>query len=166
VSTLAGSNTKLPLRSAMEARDLRAALDAFAPDAIVRSPFTDRLAFRGREQIGAVLEVILENFGEFRYSDELIAGESAVLVGDTEVAGIELEFVDHIRLDPDAKIREMTVFFRPLPATTAAMRAIGAGLGRRRSGARAAVISALARPLAFMSATGDALGVRLVRPGV
>jgi SnoaL-like protein len=166
VSTLAGTHTRLPLRTAMEARDLQAALDAFAPDAIVRSPFTDRLAFHGREQIGAVLEVILENFGEIRYSDELVAGASAVLVAHSEVSGIELELIDHIRLDPDGKIREMTVFFRPLPATTAAMRVIGAGLGRRRSGARAAVISALARPLAFMSAAGDALGVRLVRPGV
>jgi len=68
-----------------------------------------------------------------------------------------------MRLGPDGKIEEFTVFFRPLPATAAALRLIGAGLGRRKSPARAAIISALARPLAFMTRTGDGIGVRLVR---
>ena len=54
MSTLAGTPTKLPLRSAMEARDLGAAVDAFAPDAVVRSPLTDKLTFNGHEQIGAL----------------------------------------------------------------------------------------------------------------
>jgi hypothetical protein len=38
-----------------------------------------------------------------------------------------------------------TVFFRPLPAAAAALRLIGAGLGRRRSAARGALISGLPR---------------------
>jgi SnoaL-like domain len=164
VSTLADAPTRLPLRGAMEARDLAAAVGAFAPDAVVHSPLTDKLTFDGREQIAAILEVIISTFEGLHYTDELRAGERAVLVGRARVAGSELEFVDHLRLDGDGKIREFTVFFRPLPATTAAMRAIGAGLGRRKGRARAAVISALARPLALLTAAGDGLGVRLVRP--
>jgi ketosteroid isomerase-like protein len=164
VSTSTDASTaKLPLRSAMEARDLAAALDAFAPDAVVRSPFTDALTFDGREQIAAILTVILDAFAELSYSDEVRAGDRAVLVARARVAGRELEFVDYMRLDEAGKIREFTVFFRPLPASTAAMRVIGAGLGRRKSAARAALISALARPLALMTAAGDGLGVRLVR---
>jgi hypothetical protein len=164
VSTLADASTKLALRGAMEARDLTAALDAFAADAVVRSPLTDRLTFNGREQIGAILQVILDTFDGLHYIDELRGEDRAVLVGRARVGGRELEFVDHMRLDEQGKIREFTVFFRPLPATTAAMREIGAGLGRRRGRARAAVISALARPLALITAAGDGLGVRLVRP--
>jgi hypothetical protein len=34
--------------------------------------------------------------------------------------------VDHIRLGPDGKIQEFTVFMRPLPAAAAALRLIGA----------------------------------------
>jgi hypothetical protein len=148
----------------MEARDLPAALDAFAPDAVIRSPLTDRLTFKGRAQIGALLEVILDVFEGLHYTDELRSGDRAVIVADARVAGKELEMVDHIQLDESGKIRELTVFFRPLPATTAAMRAIGAGLGRRKSGAWAGLISFLTRPLALLAAAGDRIGVALVRP--
>jgi hypothetical protein len=72
--------------------------------------------------------------------------------------------VDHIRLDENGKITEVTVFFRPLPATAVAMRVIGSGLGRRGSAARGHAISALTQPLGLMTRVGDRVGVRLVRP--
>jgi hypothetical protein len=147
----------------MEARDLDAAVDSFAPDAIVRSPFTAGLVFTGREQIRAVLAVILDGFGDLRYTEEVRGEDTAVLVSRARVGGQDLEMIDHMRLRPDGRIGEFTVFFRPLPATAAALRVIGAGLGRRKSRARAAVISALARPLGFMTRVGDGIGVRLVR---
>jgi hypothetical protein len=148
----------------MEAHDLAAAVDTFAPDAVLRSPLTDMLTFSGREEIRAVLGVILEIFDGLHYTDELRAADSAVLVAGARVDGIEIELVDHMRLDESGKIRELTVFFRPLPATAAAMRAIGAGLGRRKSRGRAAAISMLTQPLGLMTRVGDKLGVRLVRP--
>jgi hypothetical protein len=154
---------KLPLRAAMEARDLSAIVDTFAPDAVLRSPLTDNLAFTGHDQIGAVIKVILEVFGDLRYTEELRGENAAFLVSRARVGGQDIEIADLIRLDPDGKISEFTVFFRPLPAAAAALRLIGAGLGRRRSPARAALISALARPLAFMTRAGDAVGARLVR---
>jgi hypothetical protein len=148
----------------MEARDLTAATEAFAPGAVFRSPLTDRLAFRGREQIRALLEVILEVFDGLHYTDELRTGDRAVLVAEARVGGSEIELVDHIRLDESGKIRELTVFFRPLPATAAAMGAIGAGLGKRASTGRARAISLMTRPLALLTAAGDPIGVWLVRP--
>jgi hypothetical protein len=154
---------KLPLRAAMEARDLSAVVDSFAPDAVLHSPFTAKLTFNGRDEIGAVTKVILDVFDDLHYTEELRGENAAVLVSRARVGGEEIEMVDHMRLGPDGKIQEFTVFFRPLPATTAALRLIGAGLGRRKSPARAAIISALARPLAFMTRTGDGIGVRLVR---
>jgi hypothetical protein len=147
----------------MEARDLDAVVDAFAPDAVLRSPFTAKLAFTGREQIRAVTRVILDVFRDFHYTEELRGENVAFLVARARVDGQDIEIVDHMRLGPDGKIEEFTVFFRPLPATAAALRRIGAGLGRGKSPARAAVISALARPLAFMTRTGDGIGVRLIR---
>ena len=41
--------TKLPLRTAMEARDHAAVVQAFAEDAVLLSPITGKLAFEGRE---------------------------------------------------------------------------------------------------------------------
>jgi len=164
VSTPVDSPPVLPLRAAMEARDLSAATEAFAANAVFRSPLTDRLAFNGREQIRSLLEVILEVFDGLHYTDELRAGDRAVLVAEARVAGSELELVDHMYLDENGKIREFTVFFRPLPATAAAMGAIGAGLGKRTGTGRARAISLLTRPLALLTAAGDPIGVWLVRP--
>jgi ketosteroid isomerase-like protein len=164
VSTLTDRPIKLTLRTAMEARDLAAAQDAFTPDAVVRSPLTGRLTFNGREQIGAILQVILDVFDDLHYTDELHSDDGAVLVASARLGGTDIEMVDHMQLDENGKIRELTVFFRPLPAIAVAMRLIGAGLGRRKSRARAGVISALTRPLGLMTALGDRIGVWLVRP--
>jgi ketosteroid isomerase-like protein len=162
--SLADTPAKLPVRAAMEAHDLDAAVAAFASDAVVRSPFTSRFAFEGHEQIRAILEVAIAAFGELRYTAEVRDGDRAVLVACARVGGRELEFVDHMLLDEHGKIREFTVFFRPLPAATAALRYFGAGLARRRSAARAGLVSVLARPLALMAAAGDRIGARIVGP--
>jgi len=147
----------------MEAKDLDAVLDSFAPDAILHSPLTSKLAFTGRDQIGAVTAVIFEVFRDLRYTEEVRRDDSAFLISRALVGDQEIEIADHLRLGPDGKITELTVFFRPLPATTAAMRLIAAGLGRRKSPARAALLSGLTRPLAFLTRSGDGIGVRLVR---
>jgi hypothetical protein len=164
VTTLEQASTTLPLRSAMEAGDLDAALDAFAPDAVLRSPLTSRLVFQGREQIGAVIGVVLDVFDDLRYTDDVRDGASGFLVARARVGGREIEIVDHLRLDEQGRIREMTAFFRPLPAAAIALRLIGVGLARRRSRIRAAIIAVLASPLGLITRAGDALGVRLVRP--
>ena len=156
--------TKLPLRTAMEARDRAAVVETFADDAVLRSPFTDNLVFEGREQIDALVAVVLDVLDDLTYTDELHGDGAAVLVGHARVDGLRLQFTDHLKLRADGLIEEMTVFFRPLPASTAAMRRFGGGLGRRKSRLRARVVSSMVAPLTFMTRTGDRLGVRLVKP--
>ena len=154
---------KLPLRAAMEARDTRAVVETFAENAVLRSPFTDGLVFEGREQIAALIPVILEVLGDLKYTEELCGDGVAVLVGHAHVDGLRLQFSDFLRLRGDGLIEEMTVFFRPLPASTAALRRVGEGLGRQKSTLRARTINSMAAPLAFMSRTGDRLGARLLK---
>jgi hypothetical protein len=158
------SPTKLPVRAAMEARDRAAVVDAFAEDAVLRSPFTPNLVFTGRGQLAALIDVLLGALDDLSYDDELIGDDTAVLVGTMQLRGVSVNFIDHLKLRPDGKISEMTVFFRPLPASAAAMRVIGAGLGRRKSKLRGRTISVLVAPLAFLTRTGDGLGVRLLKP--
>ncbi len=154
----------LPLAAAMEARDPSAVRDAFAPDAVFHSPLTEALAFKGREQIGLLTEVLFEVFEDFRYTDGVVSGDVGFLVARARVGGQPIEIVhDHFRLDPEKRVEEMTVFFRPLPGAAAALRAIGAGLGRRKSRARGAVISGLTLPLSLMTRIGDKIGVGLIR---
>jgi hypothetical protein len=166
MSTLQQASVKSPLRIAMEARNLPAIVDAFAPDAEFRSPFTGKLSFRGHEQIAALARVILEVFEDFHYTAELFGETTGFLVARARVDGQDIEMVDHMRFGPDGRIQQFTVFARPLPASAAALRLIGTRLGRRRSRARAAVISTLARPLALMTRAGDGIGVRLIQPAL
>lgn len=166
MSALAERPTKLALRTAMEARDLSAVLDTFAPDAILRSPLTSRLTFQGRAQIHALMEVILEVLDDLRYTDELQGADSAVLVASARVGGTDVEMVDHLRFNESGKISELTVFFRPMPAIAVAMRVIGSGLGRRKSAGRGRAISVLTQPLGLMTQVGDRVGVRLVGPAL
>jgi SnoaL-like domain len=163
MSTLTPAPAELSLRKAMEARDPVAVMEAFTPNAVLRSPLTEKLAFEGREQIGAITRIILDVFEDFHYTTEVRSGDTAFLVARARVDGQNIEMVDHLRLDPDGKVRELTVFFRPLPAAAVALRLLGAGLGRRKGPLRAATISALTRPLGLLIRAGDGIGVRLVR---
>jgi hypothetical protein len=147
----------------MEARDRQAVVLTFAEDAILRSPFTDHLVFEGRDQIDGLVGVIFDVLTDLTYTDELRGPGTAVLVGHAHVDGMQLTFSDHLKLRPDGLIQEMTVFFRPLPATTAAMRVFGAGLGRRKGAFRGRLIGSMVAPLAVMARTGDRLGARLLR---
>jgi SnoaL-like domain len=153
-----------PLRAAMQARDLSAAVAAFAPDAVVRSPFTDGVAFEGTEQVRTILGVVLEVFPDFHYTGHVREGDRGVLLAAATAAGRRLDMVDVYQLDGDGKIRELTVFFRPLPATTAALRLIGSALGARKSTTRGRLIGVLAAPMGAMSALGDRVAGALVRP--
>ena len=153
----------LPLRAAMEGRDVAAVVDAFAPDAVLHSPLTTRLTFIGHEQIRALAQVLVEVLDDLRYTGEACDGTTGFLVWSARIGGQEIEGVDLLRFGPDGKIREFTAFFRPLPAAALALRLIAAGLVRRKSPARATVVSSLTRPLAAMTRAGDPIGVRLVR---
>ena len=164
MSTLQSTAVELPFRKAMEERDPAAVAAAFAPDAVFRSPFTDKLTFKGREQIRALTEIVLDVFEDLCYTAEVRGEDAAFLVARARVDGQELELVDHLRLDGDGQISELTVFMQPLPASAAALRMIGAGLARRKSPIRGAIVSVMARPLGFMTRAGDGVGVRLVRP--
>jgi hypothetical protein len=161
---LSETAVKLPFRAGVEARDLAAVVDAFAPGAIVHSPITDALTFAGHEQIEAVFGVILDVFKDIRYTDEVRSGDSAVLVASAQVDGTDIELADHLRFDENGKISELTVFFRPLPAIAVSARAIGAGLGSRRSRSRARVVSTVIGPLIALTRVGDRVGTKLLGP--
>jgi hypothetical protein len=150
----------------MEARDVAAVVHAFAPDAVLRSPLTTRLTFTGQDQIGALAQVLVEVLDDLRYTDEACDDTTGYLAWCARIGGQEIEGVDLLRFGPDGKIREFTAFFRPLPAAALALHLIGAGLARRKSPARAMVVSTLTRPLAALTRAGDPIGVRLVRPAL
>lgn len=65
--------------------------------------------------------------GTFRYTKEVLAGDTAVLEFETSVAGKYVNGVDIIRCDDAGRIVEFRVMMRPLQA----IQAVHAEMGRR-----------------------------------
>jgi ketosteroid isomerase-like protein len=154
--------SELRFRTAVEARDPDAVADAFAPDAVLRSPNTGSLDLRGREQITGLYRVIFSVFDDLRFTDELRGDGTAVLIAKARVDGTDLEVADHMRLDEEGRIQELTVFFRPLPAIAVASRAMGTALAARQSPAKARVVNLLSSLLVAQTRMMDKSANRMV----
>jgi hypothetical protein len=106
-----------PFRSAIEARDLDAAVALLREDVIFRSPvvFTP---YQGREALRRILEAVIMVFEDFRYVREIGAADARdhALVFEARVGDKQLEGCDFIQVDDDGAISELTVMVRPLSA--------------------------------------------------
>lgn len=114
-------------RSAVEARDLSAALALLHPDVEFRSPVSHQ-AYRGEQRIGALLRLVLEVFEDFRYVDELTGDGTHGLVFRARVGSRELEGWDYLTVDAEGRITTLVVMVRPLSALIALAEAMGARL--------------------------------------
>jgi hypothetical protein len=153
--------TPTPLRAAFEARDHDAILQALAPDVVLHSPIIE-VPFVGLEEASDLFAVLLEEVWPLTYVDE-IPGDPHVLHFTGEVKGTRLEGVDLLRFDEQGRVKEITVFFRPLPGTAAFLSATGPKLARRRKGAGiAALIGAANAPVAAMMRTAAASAPHLL----
>ena len=152
-----------PFRQAMEAGDLEAVMACFAPDAVLRSPITNRIKFRGREQLTDLFEDVLAVLERYAYLDEWDEGDARILRVQSVVRGQDLEFVQVLRLDEEGMVREIALYGRPLTGTAALL----AALAPRVAGRRGRVQGLLAlgvRPLVAGLLLTDRLSVRLASP--
>ena len=162
MSPVASTATPTPLRAAMEARDHAAVVDAFADDAVLRSPIFDK-PFTGTDEISDLFAVLIEVLTTIEYMDE-IPGDPHILHFRGEIDGVELEGVDLMRFDEEGKVREITVLFRPFPGIAAFLSSTGPKLARRRvGGGRAALLRVANAPLAFFMRRTAASGPGLLR---
>lgn len=106
-----------PFRSAIEARDVDAALALVHDDVVFKSPvvFTP---YEGREALQRILSAVIEVFEDFRYVREIGAEDARdhALVFEARVGDKRLEGCDFIRRDDDGVITELTVMVRPMSA--------------------------------------------------
>ena len=115
----------LAFRAAVEAGDLDAAEASLSPDVVFRSPVVFK-PYEGREATMVLLRAVFEVFEDFRYVDELAGDGSHALIFEARVGDRTLMGLDHMRVDEDGLITELTVMVRPLSGITAlgeAMRA-------------------------------------------
>jgi hypothetical protein len=115
-------------RVAAEQKDLEAMTATLREDVVLHSPILFR-GFEGREVVLGVLTHVAETLEDFRYTDELAAGDTVALRFKARVGDRELEGIDFLELDRDGLVAELTVFMRPLSAINAFNEQMAARLG-------------------------------------
>ena len=153
-----------PYRAAAAGRDPDAIAAACTEDVVFNSPITSSVQFRGREEFADLVRTVFDVYDDFRVVEEYDAGDVRVIRLRARVGSQELDEVQLLRLDESGKVREITMFVRPLPGLTTLTAALGPRLARKRARWRALVVAAMSRPLAFMTRAGDKTGTRLIRP--
>jgi hypothetical protein len=117
-----------PFRRAAEAKDLDLLKETLREDVVLHSPILFR-GFEGREAVIQVITHVVATLEDFTYVDELADDRTVVLRFKARVEDRELEGIDFLELDEDGRVRELTVFMRPMSALTRFNEQMSARLG-------------------------------------
>jgi len=147
-----------PMREAFTARDIDQMESALADDVVLRSPIFS-VPFEGKVEVLRLFAALYETLGEMEYVlDE--PGDPAVFAWRTDIDGEPLEGVDLVRYDADDKVREVTVFMRPLRGIAAFADAMAPRLGDGR--ARQVLLRVAGAPPSLMMRALAGLGPRML----
>jgi hypothetical protein len=125
--------------AAIAAGDANALIDTLAPDVILYSAVT-ATPFVGREVVADTYRSVLESFEELRIVDEFESGDTHAFFWEGRMEGRAVAGADRLRLNPDGKVREITVLGRPLSGVATFLTGIGPRLARRRRGGAVATL--------------------------
>jgi hypothetical protein len=150
-------------REAFEAHDYAAIRDLLAPDAVLFSPITPSFQFHGQGQVADVLRDVNEVTDQLEITDLIGSGDTHALISQGSVGGESIGGVVVLRVE-DERIRELTVYIRPLPGLATLTAKLGPPVARRRGRLHALLIWVMTAPLAFVLRVGDKLLAGLARP--
>jgi SnoaL-like domain len=151
-----------PFLAAVEARDYQALVDTLAPDVVFHSPLISS-PFEGKAQVSDLFRVVTEEIlfkDELEYTHECMADDTLVVVFRSRVAGKKVEGVDVMKLDGEGKLRDITVFLRPLTGTAAVASVLSPRLGGRGNRARERMVRTALSPLLGMTRLFDSIAAR------
>ena len=152
-------------RSAEERGDVDAAVACLSRDVVLSSPLTEQFRYEGSDQLRSFLTSAFAAVKDVRYHTQTGEGDAYALVYRARVGSQSFEEVQLLRLDDEARIKEITLFGRPMPALTALMTTLGPELARQQ-GRRglAALMRASTMPIHAMVTFGDRSMVPKTRP--
>jgi ketosteroid isomerase-like protein len=150
-------------RRAIESGDIEGFLATLAPGVVVRSPITARADFRGRDEVRTLVRAVLSSIEDIRYFEDVGDDVTRALFYRAHVAGQAVEEATLVRLNDEALVTEITLWFRPLPGLTAVMGRLGPKLARERGRVRGLLVAGLTKPLVAATRAGDAVAVALIR---
>ena len=152
-----------PFIGGIAARDPDAVAESLASDVVLHSAVT-RAPFEGKAVVADLYRSVLESFEEVRVVDEFENGDTRAFFWEGRIDGRFVAGADRLRLDSDGKVREITVFGRPLSGLSTFLTGIGYRFALRRRGRLvAALLRLTARPLGPMLSLLDPVSRWLVR---
>lgn len=116
-----------PFRAAVEAHDQQRVHALLRDDVVFRSPAVFK-PYTGKAACSHLLRHVEQVFEGFRYVDEIDGGDRVALVFEATVDGKQLMGFDHLRLDDEGLVTELTVMIRPLSGLVALATAMSARL--------------------------------------
>ena len=136
-------------REAVEAHDPDAVAAVLADDAKLRSPITFRIPFEGRDRVVELMREIFALLESMRVVREIRRDELQLLEIESRLAGYDVHMVQVVEHDSAGKVRQITLFMRPLPGVANLAAHIGPRLVRLRFGP---VVAALISPPLYIAA--------------
>jgi len=147
--------------------DVEAVIACLSSEIVIRSPITQRVRFEGIEQASDLFRRVFKIISDIRFYETIGEGQqSQVIFWRGRVGRQYLEEANLLRLDDDGRIKEMTVFMRPVPGLLALTVELGSSLAGRRHFLRGLAVRAMLGPMARLFAIGEPLIVALTEAGV
>jgi SnoaL-like domain len=145
-------------RRAGEAGDVEGLLATLAPDVVLHSPITERVVFRGHEEMRELLRAVFSTVTDVQYFADVGDERTRVLFDHVRVNGRAMEQAHRVTLHERGEIDEITLFFRPLPGLARLTYALGPRIAEARHGpVRGLIARLLLAPLALFTSLGDRL---------
>ncbi len=143
-------------RQAAQAGDIEGVMATLAPDAVLYSPITDKIAFRGHAEIRELLRSVFETVDDMSFFADVGDAHTRALFYRGRVGGQPLEEATRVELDGQGQITMLTMFFRPLPGLATLAAELAPRVVTRRHGpARAWIAWLVMTPLGFLTRLGD-----------
>jgi hypothetical protein len=150
-------------RKTAEAGDIEGLLATLSPDVVFHSPITERVVFRGHDEMRELLEAVFDTFTEIRYFLDIGDDRTRSLAFRAFVGRQPVEEATRVELDDDGRITDLTAYFRPLPAITLiAATLVPKVVARRHGPLLGAVVKVAMLPLAVITRVADRLVPYLV----
>ena len=152
-------------RAAAESADADAAVACLSPDIVLSSPLTEQFRLEGSEELGEFLSEAFTAIEDIHFHTEIGQDDTYALAYRARVGTQPFEEVQLLRFDDAGRIREISLYGRPMPALTALMITLGPKLARRQ-GRRglATLLRATTAPIHSMVGFGDRHIVPRTRP--
>jgi hypothetical protein len=155
------------LEVAVHAHDVEGVIACLAPDIVIRSPITQRIRFVGLDQASDLFRRVFKIVSNVRIYETVGDGEATqVIFWRGRVGRHYLEEANLLRLDEVGRIREMTVFMRPIPGLLALAEQLAASLASRHSVMRKLILSIMVSSIGTIYRLGEPTVVALAGAGV